>query len=145
MTRSRTKEVRRYLRHPAQVPVVCRLEGHSGNHQAGLRNISFGGMAFVCGSSFEPGDLISTGYPTLDVRGLRGEVVWSDTPDDDTHRCMCGIKFLEGSMFLRARMIEQLCCMEVYRRAQCETRGRRISRNEAAQEWIAKTARHFQR
>ena len=121
MTRSSKKDKRQFFRHPVQVPIVCLQEGHSGDREGELRNISFGGMAFTCGCAFQPGDLVSVDYPTLNTRGLKGEVVWSDILGDGTHRHVCGIRFLERPTLLRARMIEQLCGMEVYRRAQRET------------------------
>lgn len=145
MTRSVKKQIRRYFRHPAQVPVICRQEGHCEDHEGKSRDIGFGGMALICGRAFEPGDTVAVDYPTLDADSLKGEVVWSDILDDGTHRHMCGIRFPGRPTFLRARMIEQLCRMEVYRRAQHETHGRRIGREEAAREWVENTAKRFPR
>ncbi len=145
MTKPANKEHRRYLRHPAQVPVVCRLEGHLEASKTELRDIGFGGMGFVSAVAYEPGDVVSMDYPTMDVEGLHGEVMWIQMLDDGSHRYSCGIKFMERLTFARARMVEQMCCIEVYqRKGHSRTRGR-IGRNKAAQEWIESTAKHFPR
>jgi hypothetical protein len=100
-------------------------------------------MAFVCQDVFAPGDLVTVEYPTLAISGVSGEVVWSGDLGDGTHRHLCGIRFLERSMFLRARLVEQLCHIEAYRRDQREKNGRDLTPNEAAGEWIATTASGF--
>lgn len=143
MSAAANKERRKYLRHPAQIPIVCRCKEHLGPHQGELRDIGCGGMAFVSAATFEPGDIISVNYPTLDVRGLLGEVTWSGMVGDGTRRHQYGLKFLDSEVFMRARLIEQLCRMEIYRRTQRDEHGRQLSRNEAASEWIEKTAGHF--
>lgn len=139
----RRTENRRFIRHPTQSPIVCRRQGHRRRRLADLRNIGFGGMAFVSQESFAPGDLVTVEYPALTVSGLSGEVVWSGDLGDGTHRHLCGIRFLERSMFLRARLVEQLCHIEAYRRDQREKNGRDLTPNEAASEWIATTASGF--
>lgn len=144
MSAAGNKERRKYFRHPAQIPIVCHCKEHLEPHQGELRDIGCGGMAFVSASTFEAGDVISVDYPTLDVRGLLGEVTWSDmVGDGGNHRHNYGLRFLDCEVFVRARLIEQLCRIEIYRRAQRDEHGRRLSRNEAANEWIEKTAGHF--
>ncbi len=143
MKASANKERRKYIRHPVQIPIVCRRKEHLEPHQAELHDIGCGGMAFVSTLAFEPGDVISVDYPTLDVRGLAGEITWSEMLDDGTHRHRYGLRFLDSTVFLRARQVEQLCRMEIYRRAQRDEHGRQLSPGDAAMEWIEKTAAHF--
>jgi hypothetical protein len=143
MTVLHSRDRRRFFRHPARVPIMCRWVGRVGQAASELRNISFGGMAFSSNHVFRPGDLIEVDYPTLNAEGLRGEVVWATALDHDTHSHLFGMRFLDESMFHRARIIEQLCRIEIYRQAQSEHQGHPMERNEAAQEWIAKEASHF--
>lgn len=84
MKASANRERRKYIRHPVQIPIVCRRKEHLEPHQAELHDIGCGGMAFVSTVAFEPGDVISVDYPTLDVRGLAGEITWSEMLDDGT-------------------------------------------------------------
>jgi len=82
-------------------------------------------------------------YPNMNVRNLHGEVAWSQRMDDGSDRHICGIRFKDVETFARARLFEQLCCIEIYRRDQSDSEGRPIDRNEAAREWIENTAKHF--
>ena len=145
MSASGNKERRKYFRHPAQIPIVCRCKEHLEPHQGELRDIGCGGMAFVSSSTFEPGDVISVEYPTFDLPGVAGEIAWSQMVGDGTHRHSYGLRFLDGEVFMRARLIEQICRVEIYRRTQRDKHGRQLSPGDAAMEWIEKTAAHFPR
>lgn len=99
-------------------------------------------MALVSATTFEPGDVISVDYPTLDVRGLDGEITWSAILDDGTRRHSYGLRFLDSTVFVRARLIEQICRMDIYRRAQCDEHGRQLGllcgvRRRACGSWQA--------
>ena len=143
MKSCKNKERRKYLRHPLQVPLVCQCREHLGQHQGELRDIGCGGMGFASSSTFEVGDVISVDYPTIDSQALLGEIMWSDSAGDGTRQHSYGLRFLDCEVFMRARLIEQICCMQIYRRAQREKHGRRLSANEAAGEWISKQAARF--
>ena len=54
-----------------------------------------------------------------------------------------GVEFLAEDDMFRARMVEQVCHIEHYRKAVKAKEGRRLSREEAALEWIAKHAADF--
>lgn len=139
------KYARRYLRHSARVPIVCRPVGHSLDRDGEMRDISFGGMAFATDSKLAPGDVVHLDYPTLASGGLDGEVIWIGPSDDEGHSYRCGVRFMEPSMFCRARLIEQILRIEAYRRAQQSKYDRHLTPNEAAREWIAKEADRFPR
>ena len=51
--------------------------------------------------------------------------------------------FLDAEDAFRARMVEQLCHIEDYRRSVHRTEGRDIGIDEAAVEWIDKFAAEF--
>jgi hypothetical protein len=54
-----------------------------------------------------------------------------------------GVTFLDAEDAFRARMVEQLCHIEDYRRSVMRTQGRELSLDEAATEWIEKFAEDF--
>jgi hypothetical protein len=112
MKASGEKERRKYFRHPTQIPIVCRCKERVKPHQGELRDISCGGMAFVSALTFEPGAAISVDYPALGVGGMDGEIMWSAMLDDGTHRHSYGLRFLDGTVFMRVRLIEQIFGME---------------------------------
>ena len=142
-----TKESRRFIRHPMTIPIRCSREGHHAASEHDLRNMSFGGLSFVSNEAYSPGDMIDIEFPTLRHHAkLRGEVVWcSPASDKKPHQYLNGMKFLDESDLYHARLIEQICHIESYRRAQELHYGRKLTSQVAAEEWIAKHANQFPR
>jgi hypothetical protein len=60
--------------------------------------------------------------------------------DDDY---LLGITFHSKSEAFRMRMVEQICHIEVYRKAMYANQGRCLSHEEAAAEWIARYSKDF--
>lgn len=63
-------------------------------------------------------------------------------PTDGTRRHSYGLRFLDSTVFVRARLIEQICRMDIYRRAQCDEHGRQLGllcgvRRRACGSWQA--------
>jgi hypothetical protein len=54
-----------------------------------------------------------------------------------------GVSFCNTSEAFSARMIEQVCHIEEYKKRICKTEGREISSDQAAAEWIEKYADTF--
>ena len=54
-----------------------------------------------------------------------------------------GVEFLDAEDAFRARMVEQICYIENYRKTVYETEGRALTSEEAALEWIGKHAAQF--
>ena len=54
-----------------------------------------------------------------------------------------GLSFIDPDDAFRARMVEQICHMEHYRRQVHETEGRSLTTEEAAREWIERNAARF--
>ena len=54
-----------------------------------------------------------------------------------------GVEFVMPDDEYRARMVEQLCYIEHYKRRVQAREGRELSGEQAAREWIEKYAAHF--
>jgi hypothetical protein len=54
-----------------------------------------------------------------------------------------GVSFGNHSAAFSARMAEQVCHIEAYKKTVEENEGRELSNDQAASEWIAKHADHF--
>ena len=54
-----------------------------------------------------------------------------------------GVVFENQNSEHHLRMVEQVCHIEYYRKQQAEDRGRKLSSEEAAQEWVALYAADF--
>ena len=138
--------VRVYVRHPSAFPVELRQGGGgasgSGVLRERLRDLSTGGLCCRSSTPFEEGERVRVRIPVGDP-GFEGEgrVAWC-RPQDDGYRV--GIEFVgEGEAF-RARMVEQVCHIELYHR-QLRAEGRELSEEDAALEWVSKYAARFPR
>jgi hypothetical protein len=132
---------RRFIRHTADVPLEVRaVDERAGETLRGV-NVSFGGLAFESDGPLAYGT-------TLEVRidqvkppfEAHARVVHCE-PEGD-HFCI-GVQFLDASDAFRARMVEQVCSIDRYRRQVQEREGRELSSQEAAEEWIHRHASRF--
>jgi hypothetical protein len=133
---------RRFIRHTADVPIqVSTVPGRPARRQPGI-NVSEGGLSFVSEEKIPIG-------ATIDIRidqveppfEARARVVWI-RPQDEDGWCV-GAQFLDTADTFRARMVEQVCAIDQYRRKVESEEGRVLDRAEAAQEWITKYAGRF--
>jgi hypothetical protein len=132
---------RRFIRHTADVPLEVRAVDEAGGETHRGVNVSFGGLAF------ESEDPLAYGT-TLEVRidqvkppfEAHARVVHCE-PEGD-HFCI-GVQFLDAGDAFRARMVEQVCSIDRYRREVREHEGRELSTQEAAEEWIRRHASRF--
>lgn len=132
---------RRFIRHTADVPIEVRtLPGRRPSRQPAI-NVSEGGLSFVSEDDIPIGTTIEIRidqvHPPFEAKA---RVVWTRR-EDDAH-CI-GVQFLDADDAFRARMVEQVCSIDRYRRQVETEEGRTLSRDEAAQEWITKYAGRF--
>lgn len=141
--------VRKYIRHPADVPIQVSLElvGDDTDDSADetLTNLSLGGLSFISGKPLEILATVRVSIPVLEQEQeqesyLTGKVVWCEKSGDGFE---IGLQFEGKSDLYRLRMIEQICHIEHYRKQIKLAEGREISPEEAAREWISKYADEF--
>ncbi len=134
---------RRFIRHPADIPVdiqsTSQAEADAPTER--IRNISYGGLAIDSDHAWQVGDTLSMSIhvvePAFDVTG---RVAWCHAVDGHFE---LGIEFLDEVQGYRARMVEQVCQIEIYRRRILEQEGRELGSKDAALEWIQHYARSF--
>jgi len=138
-------ERRRFFRHPTSIPVECRVDGHDDFYPHEMRDASHGGIAFASDRPYELGDIVELRYPTLPhPEAVRGMIVWTveaEGDGGDTH--INGLSFSDAASHFHGRIVEQICCIEDYRRQQRTEHGRELSSRDAAAEWIAANAADF--
>jgi c-di-GMP-binding flagellar brake protein YcgR len=136
---------RRFIRHPVSIPLQCQREGREELTTLQLRDMSYGGLSFMTPQALSPGDCVRIQFPDLRHPGfVRGEIVWSAPSGKERDgRFVHGMRFQDEQEHLHARLIEQICHIETYRRVQEHQHGRKLSPQEAAQEWIARQAGRF--
>jgi hypothetical protein len=135
----RSNPKREFIRHTVHVPIEVRsVEGTVEEESV---NLSHGGLAFCSESCPEEGEVIEVSIPTVDPPfTARGRVAWCRREGDGY---LVGVAFLDASDLFRARMVQQVCTIEQYRREVESLEGRHLSTAEAAEEWITRFAGRF--
>jgi hypothetical protein len=132
--------MRRFIRHPSDIPIEV-LHDNQARAVPSLRDVSHGGLCFQIPESVPVGDLITVRIAlTRPAFEVEARVIWclADGP-----AWQVGVEFVDPNDQFRARMVEQICHIEQYRREQQEQAGRHLTSHEAALEWIEKFAHAF--
>jgi hypothetical protein len=135
--------MRRFLRHPTDIPIeLLQGEAAAPTTQA-LRDVSHGGLSFRHARPVAVGALvrlrIALTHPPFETQA---RVIWCLAEGD---AWQVGVEFLDPQARFRARMVEQVCHIEQYRREELRQHGRQLSSYDAALEWIEKFAQAFPR
>jgi len=133
-------ERRKFIRHPVDVPIQIAMQSSEASQYLSMSDIGEGGVAFFTNVAFENGVVLKITVPHVQPPFEALCVVcWRKISGGNFE---VGVKFLdEGSRF-RARMVEQVCHIEGYRK-QAAQAGRALSSEQSAQEWISKYAADF--
>jgi hypothetical protein len=134
-------DMRRFIRHPSDIPIQIRWNARRGTQSEPLTNISAGGLSFHTADFIAAGTAIDVSVPIGDRHfNAGGTVVWC-RPEDDGYTV--GIEFTGSGDSFKMRMVEQICHIEHYKREIKRLQGRDLSGEEAANEWIARYADGF--
>jgi len=133
---------RKFMRHPSDVPInVEGLKQYVAHETEYLQNISHGGLAFESRHELALGQVINVSLPLVrPVFTIKGRVIWC-RPNDGNYDI--GVEFIEPEKIFKARMVEQVCQIEHYKREVREREGRELTGEQAALEWIKKYACDF--
>jgi hypothetical protein len=132
--------MRNFIRHPADIPIeVAKTGGLWASGDA--VDFGHGGLSLVASGPHAVGELLHLRIPFVKPPfDARGRVAWCRRRRG---RYQLGVAFLDSEDAFQARMVEQVCHIEHYRRQQLERDGRTLTRREAALEWIARYAANF--
>jgi len=133
--------MRRFISHPDDIPIACRLCPKSADNQPGLRNFSAEGLSFHSAFPIQPGSLVTIRIDQVDppFEG-RVQVCWCRAIGEDYE---IGASLVDDEQGFGLRMAEQLCHIEHYRRTIGDSQARALTEDEAAQEWIERYAEQF--
>jgi hypothetical protein len=135
--------MRLYLRHPTDVPIHYRLGDVAADCRDHLRNIGRGGLCFKSHAPLSPGAGIHIEILiTEPVFQADGVVVWCHASDGAFE---VGVRFEGAETDYSVRMVEQVCQIEHYRQEVLKAEGRELTSEQAALEWIQKSAARFPR
>lgn len=133
---------RKFIRHPSDIPIEFSDSDGAPVSQVGqAHDVSFGGLAFESRHCPPSGTIIQIRIPTVTPAfETRGQVVWCRRLDGNFE---IGVRFLEHTDAFKARMVEQVCHIEQYKRDVLAREGRTLSGAAAAREWIERYASKF--
>ncbi|WP_369602533.1 PilZ domain-containing protein [Hahella sp. SMD15-11] len=133
--------MRSFIRHPTDIPVRLRCSDAEPD-ELPLRNISFGGVCCMSDKPYKAGTSL-----TLTIRHVDPpfecpvRVVWCRPRSSGQFEL--GLEFLSEQDAYAARMVEQVCHIEHYRKQVAVNEGRMLTPEQAAAEWIRKYAGTF--
>ena len=137
------EEKRVFMRHPSDIPIQILPENPVVPKEESLCDVSVGGLSMFSDTEFGTNTVLKITIPIINpVFEARGKVVWCNR----TGNCFeVGIEFMEAKDAFRARMVEQICHIEHYKKEIREKEGRQLDGKEAALEWINKYAGSFEK
>ncbi len=136
------RSMRQFIRHPVDVPIEVDTHESGPPSAFHAQDISPGGLAFRCDFEVVPGAQVEVRIPYVKPAfEARARVVWCRPHDARSYEL--GVTFLDAGDAFLARMVEQVCHIEDYRKSVQRIEGRELSPEEAAMEWIDKYAAQF--
>lgn len=133
--------MRQFIRHPSDFPIEYDIRYFNSNGKEPLKNISQGGLCFYVDDNITPGLSIHIRIPVqTPAFEAKGIVAWCQSSNG---RYEIGVKFPDESTEFNVRMIEQVCHIEQYSKDVLKKKGRNLSKEEAAMEWVGKYAKDF--
>ncbi len=133
-------QIRKYIRHPSDIPIEIDVDEQHDEYDT-LNNVSSGGLSFHSQMALEVGKIISLRIPAVQPPfETKARVMWCQ---DNGEAFDIGVELLDKEQAYRARMVEQVCHIEHYKREILQREGRALSGEEAAREWIDLYADHF--
>jgi hypothetical protein len=138
---ARSNPQREFLRHTVHVPLeVERVAGSASHTELGV-NVSFGGLAFQSSVCPQIGEVLRLRIATVDPPfEAEARVAWCKP---ESGKYLVGVTFLDSTAAFQSRMVQQVCSIENYRQEVEQQEGRKLTTQEAANEWITKFAGRF--
>jgi hypothetical protein len=132
--------MRQYIRHPADIPIELSPVDDAGALPPRLFNVGGGGLAVRSALSFPPARVVTVRVPWVQPPfTATARVIWC-RPCKGGYEL--GLAFTDADDAFRARMVEQVCHIEHYRLQQ-RAKGRDLTAEDAAREWIESNAARF--
>ncbi|VUD68239.1 hypothetical protein TDB9533_04057 [Thalassocella blandensis] len=133
--------MRRYIRHPSDIPIAFSMGQISEHSSEKLKDVSRGGLCFSSDSPLQIGSPIHIEIPVQEKPfEADGTVAWCRSEGGSY---AVGVEFSDTSTRFSVRMIEQICHIEHYKTQVAQEEGRFLSSEEAAKEWVEKFAADF--
>jgi hypothetical protein len=135
------KNRRMSLRHPGGLSIRYSLGAREHACVGKLKDLGLGGLGLYCREPLFPGLSVEVSIVNRDGSiSFPATVLWCRRKK---LLFEAGARFASSVDPFRARMLEQICYIEAYRRRLLQTTGGAPSTDRAALEWIRKFASRF--
>ena len=139
--KKKQKDNRKFIRHPSDIPIEIFMEDVVSDKGEYLNNIGIGGLSFKSKVFLEKDTIIKIKIPFVHpIFEATGKVAWCEKSRKHFN---VGVEFREVDVAFRARMVEQVCYIEHYKKSIQRKEGRTLTGEEAAVEWIKNFAGKF--
>ena len=133
--------MRQFIRHPVDVPVEIGTNESGPLSSLHTHDISLGGVALLSNFAVPAGARVKIRIACVQPAfEAHARVAWCQ-PHEVGYEL--GVTFLDAEDAFLARMVEQICHIEDYRKSVRRLEARELSPEEAAHEWISKHAAQF--
>ncbi len=141
--RTSGKERRKYFRHPIQVPLKLRPAQGGSDPAVRSHDLSLGGLNFIWSQKLSRGTMLDITIPVKEKNfELRAKVTYS-REDRKTAHYSTGVTFVDFPSAFKARLAEEVLQILEFRKSISRERGREVSEEEAASQWVREHASHF--
>lgn len=104
-------------------------------------DVSKGGLSFKTSRKLSSDDIVDIMIPIVKPRfSAKAKVAWCKKNGKYFN---VGVQFLNRRDHFRARMVEQICYIEQYKKKVLKRENRHLTTEEAAREWIRSYAGKF--
>lgn len=133
---------RAFIRHPSDIPITVKSDKlPTSELNLTLSNVSIGGLAFFSSTAFLQDSLVEININLVEPHfKVKAIVQWCFERNGSYD---VGVRFIDPEDAFKARMVEQVCHIEQYKREVREKEGRKLSGEKAALEWISKYGAQF--
>ena len=129
------------IRHPLEIPIEVQPLRAQMLDCLPARNTGLAELAFDFPRRINVGEVVLVRLPSVNEDAeICGKVIWLAK---SAGAYVIGVSFYSENEAFRMRMLEQICHIEAYRKAELASEGRKLSSEEAAAEWIACNAASF--
>jgi len=137
------EERRRFLRHPIEIPLTYKILKDERRNISQTTNLSDFGISFTVDEPIPEGQILEIHiYSPRQNLFAKSIVKWQQYLEKE-RKYQVGVMFLDKQEGFRARMVEQICQIDLYRQRRMAEEAREIPYNEAAMEWINLHAKNF--
>jgi hypothetical protein len=109
-----TEEGRRFIRHPAQIPIRINSVQNIEHSLQRTQNVSLGGLAFESAVPLELDQLVELAIMVEPPVTLLGRVAWCRTKNENKFEI--GVEFAENNMGKKEYVVDEMCLVERYQR-----------------------------